>query len=99
MKRLRKPMLLTLFIVTGLIATTFLFMQQSTFGSNPAATRLERIQRSPNYRDGAFQNLEKTDVMRENTSYIGMMSDFINKDKDNTPPKPIPSVKTDLKAL
>ncbi len=92
-------MLLTLFILTGLIATTFLFMQQSTFGSNPATTRLERIKRSPNYRDGVFQNLEKTEVMREDASYVGMMSDFINKDKDNTPPKPLPSIRTDLRAL
>ncbi|WP_082111744.1 MBL fold metallo-hydrolase [Spirosoma radiotolerans] len=92
-------MLLTLFIVTGLIATTFLFLQQSPFGSNPSATRLERIKRSPYYRDGAFQNLEKTEVMSENTSYLGMMRDFINKDKDNVPPKPLPSVRTDLKAL
>ncbi|GAB3809335.1 MBL fold metallo-hydrolase [Spirosoma humi] len=92
-------MLLTLFILSGLIATTFLFMQQSTFGSNPTATRLEHIQRSPNYRDGSFQNLEKTTVMLENASYLGMMRDFINKDKDNIPAKPIPSVKTDLKAL
>lgn len=92
-------MLFTIFIVTGLIATTFLFMQQSPFGSNPAAIRLERIKRSTNYRDGAFQNLEKTEVMAENTSYLGMMSDFINKDKDNVPSKPLPSVRTDLKAL
>jgi len=99
MKRLRKLMLFTIFIVTGLIATTFLFLQQSTFGSNPAATRLERIKRSSNYKDGAFQNLEKTDVMAENTSYLGMMSDFINKDKDNVPSKPLPSIRTDLKAL
>ncbi|SOD79161.1 MBL fold metallo-hydrolase [Spirosoma fluviale] len=92
-------MILTLFIITGLIASTFLFMQQSTFGSDPAASRMERIRRSSNYRDGSFQNLEKTEVMRENASYVGMMSDFFNKAPDNTPPKPLPSVRTDLKAL
>lgn len=99
MKRLRKPMLFILLISTVLIATAFLFMQQRTFGRNPAATRLDRIQRSPNYKNGTFQNLEKTDVMRENTSYLEMMNDFFHKEKDNTPPKPLPSVRTDLNAL
>ncbi|GAB2561166.1 MBL fold metallo-hydrolase [Spirosoma areae] len=92
-------MLLTILILTGLIATTFLFMQQSTFGSDPAEARLDRIKRSPNYRDGSFQNPEPTDVMRQNASYMGLMSDFINKPKDNTPPMPLPAVKTDLNAL
>ncbi len=99
MKRLRKPMLLTLLIVTGLIATTFLFMQQSTFGSDPTTTRLDRIKRSPHYRDGAFQNLEPTDVLRQGASYTALMWDNLNKPKDNTPSKPIPSVRTDLKTL
>ncbi len=92
-------MILTVLILTGLIATTFLFMQQSTFGSNPAEARLERIKRSPNYRDGVFQNPEPTEVMRQNASYLGMMNDFIHKPKDNTPPRPLPSVRTDLNTL
>lgn len=91
--------MLTLIIITGLIASAVLFMQQSTFGSNPATTRLDRIKRSPNYRNGSFQNVEKTEVMREGASYIGLMNDFFNKASDNTPPRPIPSVRTDLKAL
>ena len=92
-------MLLTALIVAGLLIGIFLFMQQSAFGRNPSAARLDRIKRSPNYRDGAFQNPEPTDVMREKASYLGMMSDFFNKPKDNTPLKPLPSVKTDLNAL
>ena len=54
MNRLKKLMLLTIFILTGLVATTFLFMQQSTFGRDPAEVRLERIKRSPNYREGVI---------------------------------------------
>ena len=92
-------MLLTVLILAGLFASVFLFMQQSTFGRNPAESRLDRITKSPNYRDGSFQNLEPTEVMREGASYIGMMSDFVNKAKDNTPLKPLPSIRTDLRAL
>ncbi len=99
MYRLRKIMLLTVFILTGLLATTFLFMQQSTFGRDPAEVRLERIKRSPNYREGVFQNLEPTAVMKEDASYMGMMKDFFNKAPDNVPKRPLPSVKTDLNVL
>ncbi len=99
MNRLKKLMLLTVFILTGLVATTFLFMQQSTFGRDPADTRLTRLEQSPNYRDGAFQNLEPTTVMKEDASYMGMMMDFFNKAPDNIPKRPLPSVKTDLNAL
>ena len=99
MKRFQKTMLLTVLILAGLSATVFLFMQQSTFGRNPAESRLDRIKKSPNYRDGSFQNPEPTEVMREGASYMGMMADFVNKAKDNTPLKPLPSVRTDLKTL
>ena len=99
MKRLRKPMLLIILILTGLLFTVFLFMQQSTFGKDPAEARLDRIKDSPHYRDGVFQNLEQTAVMRENASYVGMMNDFFHKDKANIPPQALPSVQTDLKAL
>ncbi|WP_332367956.1 MBL fold metallo-hydrolase [Spirosoma telluris] len=99
MKRFKTIMIITVLILIGLVAATLLFMQQSTFGRDPAEARLDRIKHSPNYKDGAFQNLEHTEVMRENASYVGLMRDFIKKDKDNVPPRPIPSVKTDLKAL
>ncbi len=92
-------MLTIVLVLTGLAAVALIFMQQSTFGRDPAEARLERIKQSPNYRDGVFQNLEKTAVMRENASYMAMMNDFLHKDKDNIPPRPLPSVKTDLKAL
>ncbi|GAB4034136.1 MBL fold metallo-hydrolase [Spirosoma jeollabukense] len=92
-------MFVTLILLAGLIAATVAFMQQGPFGRDPAGIRLDRITHSPNYHDGAFQNLELTPVMPENVSYVGMMRDFIKKDKDNIPPRPIPSIKTDLKAL
>ncbi|GAB4023869.1 MBL fold metallo-hydrolase [Spirosoma koreense] len=92
-------MLLTLLILIGLAAAGYIFTLQSPFGRDPADARLDRIKHSPNYRDGAFQNLEPTGVMRQDASYRDMLMDFFNKPKDNVPPKPIPSVRTDLKAL
>ena len=92
-------MLLIVLIVAGLLIGMFLFMQQPPFGRDPAGSRQDRIDRSPNYRDGSFQNLEPTDVMRKDASYMGMMTDYFNKAPDNTPPKPLPSVSTDLTTL
>lgn len=74
-------------------------MQRSVFGRDPAGSRLERIQRSPNYRDGQFQNLTPTAVMREDASYRTMLLDYVNKPDANTPPRPLPSVQTNLKSL
>ncbi|WP_461091331.1 MBL fold metallo-hydrolase [Spirosoma gilvum] len=99
MKRLRTTMLVFTLIVLGLVASTVIFMQQSPFGSDPADARLERIKQSPNYRDGAFQNLELTPTLREGASYMAVMWENLNKPKNNVPPRPIPTVRTDLKTL
>ena len=74
-------------------------MQKKTFGKNPSGERAKRIASSPNYKDGSFQNLSKTDVMREDASYWGMLKDFFNKPKDVEPSKPVPHQQTDLKSL
>ncbi|QKZ13159.1 MBL fold metallo-hydrolase [Spirosoma sp. KUDC1026] len=98
--RLFKRLLATTVLIVALLAVlAFLVMQLSTFGANPSGERLERIKRSPNYKNGSFQNLSPTAVIAENTSYWQTARDFFNKPKDNVPPAPLPSVKTDLKAL
>lgn len=95
----KRLMIVTVLVVATLIGLIYLLLQQNTFGRDPAGTRLERIKRSPNYRDESFQNLTPTAVTRENASYVAMMNDYINKPKDNIPATPLPSVRTDLRAL
>jgi L-ascorbate metabolism protein UlaG (beta-lactamase superfamily) len=98
--RLLKKTLLTLLMLTGLISLlTVLFMQQKTFGKHPSGARLERIVRSPNYRDGSFQNVYPTEVMRKGASMLKVFKEFLIKAPATTPPKPLPSVKTDLRQL
>ena len=92
-------MITLIFIIAVAAGSTLLFMQQPVFGSNPAESRLGHIQHSPNYKNGVFQNLSATEVMRPGASYWDLMNDFFNKPKDNTPQTPLPSVKTDLKTL
>jgi L-ascorbate metabolism protein UlaG (beta-lactamase superfamily) len=68
-------------------------------GKNPEGDRLKRIEKSPNYRDGIFQNQSETLVMAEKGSFFKTFMKFLNKPKDTKPPRPLPSVKTDLKNL
>ena len=78
---------------------SYLFLRQKLFGQNPANSRLVRILKSPNYRDGIFQNLSPTTVTTKDASTIEMLKKFIFKSKNVQPQTIIPSVKTDLKNL
>lgn len=53
---------------------------------------------SQNYRNGSFQNLSPTELMAKEKSFLSILRDFLNKPKTVTPPRPLPAVKTDLKA-
>jgi L-ascorbate metabolism protein UlaG (beta-lactamase superfamily) len=69
-----------------------------TLGKHPKDERLARIKKSPNYKDGEFVNLSPTPMMADEVSYWKMISWYTWKKPVTTPPKPIPSVKSDLKA-
>ena len=99
MRLLKRRMILTVLVLTTLALFVFLFLQQGVFGANPAENRLARIRSSKNYRDGSFQNLSPTDMLREGASYIAMMGDYVNKSPANVPRAPLPSIKTDLNTL
>ena len=76
---------------------TYVILSQKRFGKYPSGERLERIMKSPNYRNGAFQNQHVTPVMSEGVSYPQVMMRFIFGKKIRvTPVDDIPSVKTDL---
>ena len=60
-----------------LVFSVVVFMQQPQFGKLPAGERLERIKKSPNYRDGAFQNQSPTKIMSEDVSYFTIMKESL----------------------
>ncbi len=70
-----------------------------TFGKDPSGADLKKIQQSPNYRNGKFQNAVPTEMFAEGASMIKTLWRFVNKPKTSRPPKPLPSVKTDLKNI
>ncbi|MEP6597219.1 MAG: MBL fold metallo-hydrolase [Ginsengibacter sp.] len=73
-------------------------MLLKVFGKNPSGDELKKVQASPNYQDDSFRNLMPIKMM-ENVSMFSIMWKFMNKSKNTFPPKPLPSVKTDLRSL
>jgi L-ascorbate metabolism protein UlaG (beta-lactamase superfamily) len=72
-------------------------MKQSKFGKLLSGESLERIKKSPNYKDGEFKNLSFTPPIAEGVSYYTVMKDFFfNKSKRHKPASVLPSQKTDL---
>ncbi len=69
-------------------------------GEMPKGEDLERIKRSPNWRNGEFQNQEETIRLSRNFSFFRALRRHLFASKGNTvPPSPIPAIKSDLKAL
>jgi L-ascorbate metabolism protein UlaG (beta-lactamase superfamily) len=98
MKKIFKRMILiTASTVAALALATVVFMQQASFGKLPSGARLERIQRSPNFKNGTFQNLSPTPDLTEGVSYWAVLKEFFFAKKERvTPDHALPSTKTDL---
>lgn len=93
-------MITFLSVVLLLGSTTFFYMLQPKFGKTPKGERLERIEQSPNYKDGEFRNLSHTPSLTGDQSMVKTFYNFLFKKAPRTRPvDKIPSVKTDLKAL
>lgn len=71
----------------------------STFGKLPPKSLKQRISASPNYKEGAFQNLEHTSMMAEGVSYLKVSKDFFGKQPNAIPSKPFQLSKTNLNDL
>lgn len=86
---------LGLFILIGF--GVMLYLRQPLFGSEPKGQRLERIKKSPNYIDSAFQNIEKTPSMTEGVTILdGLREVLFNVDKNSIPKDSIPHIPIDL---
>lgn len=59
----------------------------------------EKIQRSPNYKNGSFHNLTETPVMAKDSSWIKIIKESLNRPRTIRPSGLLPSIKTDLKNL
>lgn len=95
---LKRFMIITIALLVLVVGITFIILKQPRFGSVPKGEKLERIQRSPNYKDGKFQNLSHTPQMSEEARFFSMLKEYFSA-KNKKPNGKIPSIKTDLKML
>ena len=90
-------MIIFLSLIVLIAVFIWLFMQQPPFGKFSSGERLERIKRSPNYKDGQFQNIHHTPNLAEGVSMLTVMRKFFfGKSKRSKPAGILPSKKTDL---
>jgi L-ascorbate metabolism protein UlaG (beta-lactamase superfamily) len=86
---------LALFALVG-----WLFIGTMRFGSISSADRLQKIQSSRFFKNGAFQNLSVTPDLTDGATFFGVLVDFLfRKSKRAMPKKLVLSTKTDLYAL
>lgn len=93
-------MFIFLIILLSLILAGYVFMKRPQFGKPSSGVGLVKIIRSPNFREGQFQNLTETPSLTEGASYRKVMKEFFfGKSKRSMPGAPLPTRKTDLHAL
>ena len=87
-------------LVLLVLGATLIYMQHPKFGKEPDQKQLDLIKKSPNYRDGKFQNRHFTPLVTKGYSILSVTYDFIFKKFPRTrPTDSIPSIKNDLKKL
>jgi L-ascorbate metabolism protein UlaG (beta-lactamase superfamily) len=91
-------MVLTVFILFLIVILIFLFLRHPQFGKTPRGERLGLVKKSHNYRNGIFQNLNKTPQLAEEATFSKMFRDFFFT-KNRRPGNKIPSQKTNLHQL
>jgi L-ascorbate metabolism protein UlaG (beta-lactamase superfamily) len=88
-------MILTLIFL--LLAVLISFLMHPRYGKKPSGERLALIEKSPNYKNGRFENINFTPELAEGYGYFDIIYQFFFKKVDRKIPTDIiPSVKTNL---
>ena len=91
---------MVLTIILLLVIALFCYLQHPRFGKKPSGERLALIQKSPQYKNGKFENANFTPDLAEGYGYFDIFYQFFFKKVDRKIPTDlIPSVKTNLKDL
>ena len=93
--KIKRIMIITLVVTTVLFLTVILYTKQEKFGGIPKGERLERLKKSPNYRDGTFKNLNYTPQLSNDNGFLHMFKEYFSA-KNKKPENPLPSIKTNL---
>lgn len=101
-KKFRARMIIgcILVIIALLAVSVFIFINQPSFGWTPRGERLERVLKSPNYRNGAFQNQHETKLMTSGRGRFEGIWEFIFRKIDGLrPDQPVKAIKTNLRKI
>ncbi len=93
--KLKRTMIILFTIVAILAGVVFVFLSHPKFGKLPTGERLTKIEKSPNYKDGSFSNLNHTPQITAKGGFLKIMKDMLTA-KNRRPVDVIPSVKTNL---
>jgi L-ascorbate metabolism protein UlaG (beta-lactamase superfamily) len=92
----KQKMIILLFILIIVVAAGMAYLRQPQFGANAKGKRLQRLQASPNFKNGSFVNRSPTPVLTEGFSQTGVVYDFLFRRSARTKPRgAIPSVPAD----
>lgn len=96
--RFSKYLLIVVLSLTLLIGiSACVYMRLPKFGKAPFGERQARIEHSPNFKDGKFQNTVATRTLAEGHTMMGeLYKEVFNKYPRRRPTAAIPAVKTDL---
>ncbi|WP_269236847.1 MBL fold metallo-hydrolase [Flavobacterium flavigenum] len=83
-----------------LLAILFYFLLHPRFGKKPSGERLALIKKSPQFKNGRFENISFTPELAEGYGYFEVLYEFFFKKVDRKiPTDTIPSTKTNLSEL
>ena len=93
-------MIISILLVAIIAIVTIVYMRQDKFGQTPREARLERMKKSPHFKDGKFHNIHHTPELTEGNTMLGVTMEFLfNKAPRRRPIDVIPSIKTDIKNI
>jgi len=86
--------LLIIFIAIPLVINIYIWVNP-VFGGKSKDEVLERIEKSPNFKDGVFQNIEPTTMMVKNGSMFKTVRKFMNGVENGKPITPVETLHFD----
>lgn len=99
-KWLRRAALTMLVLGAVLVAGAYAYLQHPKFGAPPAGARLQAVENSPHYENGAFKNLIDTPMRTEDTNFVSNVASMLfDRNPNLKPSSALPAVHVDLKAL
>lgn len=99
-KKIMTTIYVILIIIAAMVVAIVVFINTPQFGKLPSGARWERIQNSPNFKNGEFRNLEPTILMMSDKSKIKSLWDFVfNKPSGLIPPHPVKVVKENYREV